>query len=104
MSKHVQVILPPSVLPLNLSKRWVGGGGRKCNLEPSRFYISFFFCPPPPQKKKMKSDTLGVPQLTFKGGLPPPKKNVTYIFEPPLKRVGISKGLSSSWIDPGPPE
>ena len=35
----------------------------------------------------MKSDTLGVPQLTFKGG--PTPDNVTYIFEPPLPKYRL---------------
>ena len=81
---------------LNMSKlhflppQEVGGGCRKCKLEPSRFYICFFFWPPPPppKKKKMKSDTLGVPQLTLYGGPTPQKKCNLHFRTPPCQNIG----------------
>lgn len=82
MSKYVQVTFSPppffcsSVLPLNLSKGW--GRCGKCNLEHLSFCISFFRRGG--GSKKKKSDTLGVPQLTFKGR---PKKKCKLHFRPP---------------------
>ena len=45
MSKHVQVTFssPPLCFAKKSFQEVGGGGGRKCNLEPSRFYISYFF-------------------------------------------------------------
>lgn len=83
MSKYVQVTFSPppffcsSVLPLNLSKGW--GRCGKCNLEHLSFCISFFRRGGGGSEKK-KSDTLGVPQLTFKGR---PKKKCKLHFRPP---------------------